>query len=220
MNTYFVTAVGTDIGKTYASTAMLRAARKQGYNVSACKPLMSGFGEDALGASDAGQLLSAMQQPVSLDSVSEICLHRFAPPLAPNVAMRRAGIFQDYSKILEFTRDRLPTDPDQFHLVEGAGGLMSPVTDDKLHTDFILDLDLPVILVAAGYLGAVSHTLTALDVLQSRQITVIALIVSQPSPDAEHPDHLIGEVGLWSDVPAFPLPYGAGAEAIISELCG
>ena len=217
MSAYFVTAIGTDIGKTYASVQLLRAARADGRTVSACKPLMSGFGEDALDASDAGQLLAAMDRPVMPETVSDICLHRFEQPLAPNVAMRRAGMAQDYDAILSFARASLPDDPRAFHLIEGAGGLMSPVTDEKLHSDFILDLRLPVILVAAGYLGAVSHTLTALDWLQSHRIMIAALIVSQPQADGEDPAHLIGEVRRWSEVPSVALPYGAdGVRALVN----
>ena len=214
MSAFFVTAIGTDIGKTYASAALLRAAKQAGRTVSAVKPVMSGFGETALVESDAGQLLAAMGQKVTPDSVSEICLHRFEPPLAPNVAMRRAGLVQDYDQILAFARASIPRHPNAFHLVEGAGGLMSPVTDAKLHSDFILDLGLPVILVAAGYLGAVSHTLTALDWLQTQRVPVKALIVSQPSAAAEPPEHLLHEVGLWSSVPSAALSYGAEANEI------
>ncbi|MEL6859855.1 MAG: dethiobiotin synthase [Pseudomonadota bacterium] len=215
MSGYFVTAIGTDIGKTYVGVQLLRAARAEGRAVSACKPLMSGFGEDALEASDAGQLLAAMGRPVTPETVSKICLHRFEPPLAPNVAMRRAGMVQDYDAILSFARASVPTDPQAFHLVEGAGGLMSPVTDEKLHSDFILDLGLPVILVAAGYLGAVSHTLTALDWLRSHRVPIAALIVSQPEADGEDPAHLIGEVGLWSEAPSIELPHGADGVQVL-----
>lgn len=218
MSSYFVTAIGTDIGKTYASAQLLRAARAEGRPVSACKPLMSGFGEDALQISDAGQLLAAMDRPVTPQTVSDICLHRFEPPLAPNVAMRRAGIDQNYDAILSFARASLPADPRAFHLIEGAGGLMSPVTDQKLHSDFILDLGLPVILVAAGYLGAVSHTLTALDWLQSRNVPIAGLIVSQPEPDGEDPSHLISEIGRWSDVASVALPHGADGERAFKSI--
>ncbi|MEM9572981.1 MAG: dethiobiotin synthase [Pseudomonadota bacterium] len=214
MSAYFVTAIGTDIGKTYASAALLRAAMQAGHSVSAVKPVMSGFGEAVLAESDAGQLLIAMGQPVTPQTVSEICLHRFEPPLAPNVAMRRAGMQQDYDQILAFARASIPNDPNAFHLIEGAGGLMSPVTDTKLHSDFILDLGIPVILVAAGYLGAVSHTLTALSWLRTQRVPVKALIVSQSSAEAEPPEHLLREVGLWSSVRSAPLPYGAGATEV------
>lgn len=218
MTAFFVTATGTDIGKTYASAALIRAWRAAGHPVSAIKPLMSGFGEQDLAASDAGLLLAAMGRPVTPDMVSEICLHRFEAPLAPNVAMQRAGMVQDYVEILSFSRQSLPETDDNIHLIEGAGGLMSPVTNDKLHMDLITDLGLPAILVTAGYLGAVSHTLTALDALNRRNIPVAALIVSQPTSDAEDPNHLLGETARWSQAPAFTLPHGSDASHIADAL--
>ena len=222
MPSYFVTATGTDIGKTYASAQILRAAREAGMATSACKPLMSGFGEDDLVASDAGQLLNAMGRDASPDNVSKICLHRFEQPIAPNVAMRRAGMAQDYSEILSFARNSQPNNTADktagLHLIEGAGGLMSPVTDEKLHSDMILDLGLPVVLVTAGYLGAVSHTLTALAWCRSANVKVAMMIVSQPAQDAEDPAHLMAEVARWSDVPARALPFGAQAHEIADLL--
>lgn len=218
MTAYVVTAIGTDIGKTYVSAELLRTARMQGRSVSAAKPLMSGFGEDDLEASDAGRLLTAMGRAVTAETVSEICLHRFEPAVAPNVAMRRAGMAQDYSEILRFAQSSIPASDSSFHLIEGAGGLMSPVTDLKLHSDLICDLGLPVLLVAAGYLGAVSHTLTALDCLSRLNVKVVATIVSQPEADAEAPDHLIGEVQRWSTTPCFALAHGAGAKPILDVI--
>lgn len=218
MTAYFVTAIGTDIGKTYVGGRLLQAARAAGREVSAIKPLMSGFGEAELDQSDAGILLQAMGREATPQLVSDICLHRFEPPIAPNVAMRRAGIVQDYQAILDFARSSFDGSGARFHLIEGAGGLMSPVTDAKLHSDLILDLGLPVILIAAGYLGAVSHTLTALDCLNQRNIKVAALIVSQPQADAEDPAHLIGEVQKWSDVPCHALPFQADAADIYTAL--
>ena len=165
-------------------------------------------------------MLAALGAPVTPDRVAQICFARFAPPLAPNVAMRRAGMTQDFAAIRAFAARSVPDTPAGLHLIEGAGGVMSPVTDDKLHLDLIEDLDLPVILVAAGYLGAVSHTLTALTCLEARAIPVAALIVSQPTAEAEPPQHLIDEVKRWSDVTGLALPYLAGGERVLEGVDG
>lgn len=217
MTAYFVTATGTEIGKTYIAAELLKAARAKRMSVSATKPLMSGFSEGELSASDAGRLLTAMGQEVTSASVSEVCLHRFEAPIAPNVAMRTAGVDQNYAAIVKFIQGRLVGD-DEFHLVEGAGGLMSPVTDDKLHSDLITDLGLPVILVTTGYLGAVSHTLTALECLKQMKVEVAAVVVSQPTPDAQAPEHLMGEIKRWSDVPVFAVGYGEDASGVFATI--
>lgn len=200
MTGYFVTAIGTEIGKTYISAGLLADWRASGRTVQAIKPVMSGFGEDALDASDAGQLLAACGRDVASETVSEICLHRFEAPLAPNVAMRQEGVRQDYGAILSFVRSRMEAAGADINLVEGAGGVMSPLTDDRLQIDLMVDLGLPVILVAAPYLGAVSHTLSAIDVLHGCGLEIAQLIISQPDPDSPSPQSLGHEVDLFRDV--------------------
>lgn len=210
MRGYFVTATGTDIGKTYVSASLLSVWRAQGQTVAATKPLMSGFDEDTLEQSDAGRLLVAMGQAVTPASVSEICLHRLAPPLAPNVAMRQAGISQNYNEILWFVEGRLKT-REGCHLVEGAGGVMSPVTDTTLQIDLMADLRLPVILVTAPYLGSISHTLSALEVLEARGLDVSAVVVSQPSVHGSDPVSFSEELNRFRDINLFLVPHASVA---------
>lgn len=208
MRAFFVTATGTDIGKTYFSAGLLAAARSEGLSVAATKPVMSGFDESALDVSDAGRLLAAMGQAATPEAVSRICLHRLAPPLAPNVAMRRAGLKQDYGAIRVFLEARL-NEPSDLHLVEGAGGVMSPLTDDRLQIDLMTDLGLPAILVSAAYLGSVSHTLTALDALAARGVAVAGLVISEPEPGGADLEGFSAEILRFRTVPVMLLPHGA-----------
>ena len=210
MTAVFVTAIGTEIGKTYVSSRLIEAWRTSGATVTALKPVMSGFGEDELAASDAGQLLQACGEAVTPEAVSRICRYRFQAPLAPNVAMRRAGMAQDYAGILDFTRKAIAA-ADGPVLVEGAGGVMSPLTDDKLQIDYMADLGLPVILVAAPYLGAVSHTLTAIDALGARGLKLTELIISQPDPASPAPETLGAEIDLFRNVRWRSLSHGSTA---------
>jgi dethiobiotin synthetase len=184
--------------------------RRAGHSVTALKPVMSGFGEDALAASDAGQLLAACGLEVTPDAVSRICRHRFEAPFAPNVAMRLAGMSQDYDEILDFTREAIAAAGSDHILVEGAGGVMSPMTDTHLQLDFMADLALPVVLVAAPYLGAVSHTLTAIDALSARGLELAELVISQPDPTSSAPETLGAEVDLFRAVSWRTVRHGAG----------
>ncbi len=216
MTAYFVTATGTEMGKTYISTQILRAARASQRTVQAIKPLMSGFQPDDLNSSDAGHLLAAMGACVNAAAIDAIVAHRFAAHMAPNVAARRAGVELDYAHLLAFTRQRLGQA--DVTLVEGAGGLMSPLTDNHLHTDMMVALGLPVILVCGQYLGTISHTLTALKVLASYNIAVAAIAVSQPRPTAGEPDMLLPELARWTNAPCFSVPYGSSAAALATHL--
>lgn len=218
MRAFFVTATGTDIGKTYLSVRLLAACRASGMQVAATKPVMSGFSEAELEQSDAGRLLAAMGEAVTPEAVSRICLHRLTPPLAPNIAMRQAGIQQDFQEILRFVRMRLASETD-LHLVEGAGGVMSPLTDDSLQTDLMAALGLPVILVTAPYLGSISHTLTAMDAIAARGLALAALVVSEPVPGGPDPGAFRDEIIRIRKMAAFALPNGADCESLKNFIC-
>lgn len=218
MRAFFVTATGTDIGKTYLSAGLLAAWRAEGRRIAATKPVMSGFSEDELEKSDAGRLLAAMGEAATPESVSRICLHRMSPPLAPNIAMRQAGIRQDYGEILDFVRMRLSVESD-VHLVEGAGGVMSPLTDDSLQTDLMAALSLPVILVTAPYLGSISHTLTAMDAITARGLKLAALVISQPLPGGADLGAFREELIRIRSVLALSLPNGEDCGNLAKRIC-
>lgn len=197
MSAVFVTAIGTDCGKTHVSAALLRELTAQKRAPLALKPLMSGYSPAELEKSDAGRLLSACGRPVNLETVAEVCWKSFPEWAAPNVAARRAGIVLDYPALLDFTQARL-SGHDGPAIVEGAGGVMSPLTDTHTNLDLMSDLELPVLLMASNYLGAVSHTLTALEVLRQRGLTVAAVAVTQMLPNAGLAAPMIDELGRWT----------------------
>jgi dethiobiotin synthetase len=208
MSAAFITAIGTDCGKTHVSAAILRRLTAHRRQPLALKPLMSGYSPDKLQDSDAGRLLLAMGRPITPETVSDICWKTFTEWSAPNVAARRAGVALDYKEMLAFVRERL--DPHKGPaLVEGAGGVMSPLTDTYTNIDLAADLALPVVLLASNYLGAVSHTLTALEVLAHRKLTVAAIAVTQPLPNAGLAAPLVNELSRWTHLPVLTAPYAA-----------
>ncbi len=196
MSAFFVTATGTDIGKTFVSAAILSAAVSTGKSVGVVKPLMSGFSLSQLENSDAGLLLTACGKTISPQTVDEVCQHRFDQPVSPHFAARDAGINLNLREICEFARTHLAKNNDLI-LVEGAGGVMSPVTDETTHLDLIAALDLPVILVTANYLGSISHTLTALESLDHRHIKIASIIVNEPTADSPPARELAEELTRW-----------------------
>jgi dethiobiotin synthetase len=178
MSATFVTATGTDVGKTFVTRGLIRALRARGRKVAALKPVMSGFEPTEAAGSDAGLLLAALGRPVTPETIAAISPWRFAAPLAPDMAAAREGRTLDIRELVGFTLDAVAADHDTL-LIEGAGGVMSPVTADDLGIDWIAALRLPVILVAGSYLGTISHTLSALDVIARRDLDVAALVISE-----------------------------------------
>ncbi|HVY89173.1 MAG TPA: dethiobiotin synthase [Hyphomonadaceae bacterium] len=208
MSAVFVTAIGTDCGKTHVSAAILRTLTAAGRKPLGLKPLMSGFSAGRLEESDAGRLLQAMGRPITAATISEICWKSFTEWSAPNVAARHEGVALEYGKLLSFVRGKLKVHAGPA-LVEGAGGVMSPLTDTHTNIDLAADLALPVVLLASNYLGAVSHTLTALEALKTRRLRVAAIVVTQTLPNAGLAAPLVDELERWTRLPLLTAPYAA-----------
>ncbi|MEM9495768.1 MAG: dethiobiotin synthase [Pseudomonadota bacterium] len=207
MSAYFVTGSGTEIGKTYVSAAILKAARAAGRAVSASKPLMSGFTRSAIAESDAGLLLDACGEASTEANLARICLHNFEEPAAPNIAARNAGVALDDDALIRFVSRSAPSS-DGLHLVEGAGGVMSPATDSLLQRDLAAALGAPAILVTINYLGAISHTLSAMEALDKVSVKTALVVVSQPTADVAPPGDIIPELAMWRGEPILAAPFG------------
>jgi dethiobiotin synthetase len=188
MSRYFVTATGTELGKTFTSAALLHGARNAGRTVAALKPVASGIDESNLAESDPAVLLAAQDLPCDWATVERICPWHFAAPLSPDMAAAREGRRVPYEDLLRFCRETLDG-PAEFALVEGVGGIMAPIDETHTVLDWAAALGIPALLVAGTYLGTISHTLTAVGMLAGRGVPVDALILSEspesPVPPAE-----------------------------------
>jgi dethiobiotin synthetase len=178
MTALFVTATGTDIGKTFVTGGLIRALRRAGRTVEAAKPVISGFTMDALGASDTGVLLTALGRDLSAEEAERISPWRFTAPLSPDMAAEAEDKAIDFDALLADSRSRIAAATDIL-LIEGVGGIMVPLDDRHTVLDWMEALGLPVLLVAGSYLGTISHTLSALDVLARRGLRVASLVVSE-----------------------------------------
>ena len=185
MRQLFVTGAHTDVGKTYVACAMLRAARANGLSVAALKPAVSGIDPADWSDSDPGRLLAAMGRPLTLAELDAIAPLRFTAPLSPPMAARREGVDLRISTLTDFCRAGLAASAADLVLVEGAGGVMSPMAEDGTGLDLMAALGLPSVVVGGSYLGAISHTLTAIETLRARGLPIAAVVVSQSGePDA------------------------------------
>jgi len=178
MSAVFVTATGTDIGKTFVTAALARTCRMQGRTVEALKPVISGFDLATLSSSDTGLLLAAIGRDPTPENVDAMSPWRFAAPLSPDMAGKREGRSVDFDALVTFSRDCVAARRDVL-LIEGVGGIMAPIDQTRTVLDWVAALDVPILLVAGSYLGAISHTLTALDVLRRRDLSVLATVISE-----------------------------------------
>lgn len=174
MSAIFITATGTDIGKTYVACALIRALLASGRAVDAFKPVLSGY--EMFDGSDAAHLLTALGRPAAdLDLVSPL---RFSAPLAPPSAARAEGQSIALADLVQRCRTKIDATAGLL-LIEGAGGIMSPIAEEATNLDLITALSTPTLLVAGSYLGAISHTLTALEAMWSRGVTITAVVISE-----------------------------------------
>ncbi len=167
----FVTGTDTGVGKTVVSTTVVRGLRARGVDVGAMKPAETGV--ESAGPLDAQALRTAAGETDPLDLV---CPFQFAMPAAPNVAAAAEG----RSVALEPIRSAF-AELEARHecvVVEGAGGLLVPVTDEADMADLALDLGLPVLVVARASLGTINHTLLTLAELDRRGLECVGVVVS------------------------------------------
>lgn len=152
MNTYFVTGISTDVGKTIASAILVEALEADYW-----KPIQAG----ELDNCDTKKVQSLISNSESVFHANSYALQA---PMSPHGAAKIDGVLIDLKKI---TPPKTKTDL----VIEGAGGLMVPLND----TNTILDLIQPnykVIVVSKHYLGSINHTLLTLNILKEKGFDV------------------------------------------------
>jgi dethiobiotin synthetase len=215
----FVTGAGTDIGKTYVSCAILRALTQAGQTVLPLKPVVSGVapvGDPAFDASDTVRLLQAASAEPTLQAIEASSPWRFAAPLSPDMAAALEGQSLAFADVAAWVGRRIAAaSPDAFVLIEGVGGVMSPIAQDGLVLDLIAMLKAPALLVVGTYLGAISHTLTALAALASRDVPVVGVVVSETEGAAVTLDATVSALSTYAGAPMYALPRHAPAPAAL-----
>lgn len=220
MAVYIVTATGTGIGKTFVTASLIRYLRGQGRAVDALKPVISGFEEADAAASDTGMLLRALGRDIGADEIARVSPWRFRAPLAPNMAAQREGRTLDFDALVALTRHAAAA-CDGVLLIEGVGGIMVPLDHRHTMLDWMGALRLPLILVAGSYLGAISHTLTAVEVLTHHGLEIAALVVSETPDSTVTLGDTVATVQQFAPrVEVVPLPWVPGGEAAHPALAG
>jgi len=174
MTKFFITSTGTGIGKTLVTTSLCWQLRQSGENVTALKPIISGY-DAADMSNDSAQILQSCGIEPSAAEQERISPWRYKAPLAPNMAAAREGNPVDLAALVAFCKSQTA----EMLLVEGVGGIMAPLNAQHTVLDWMSALNWPVLLVAGSYLGAISHTLSADEVLRAKNLPIRAVIVSE-----------------------------------------
>jgi dethiobiotin synthetase len=214
---YFITGTDTGVGKTFVARAIAGALARNGVDVGVMKPVESGCPtrDGRLVPADALALKRAAGAPDSIDAINP---YRFAAAIAPNVAARLEDKDIKLS-IIKKLYDELSARHDMM-IVEGAGGLLSPVTDSKSAADLAALLELPLIVVVPSTLGCINHLLLTLRAAEEANLSVAGVILNHPAPpDATDKSmrYNLEEIKRLASVPVLgEVPYledGTAAEA-------
>lgn len=176
----FISGTDTGVGKTYVATAIVRRLRESGLRVGAYKPAVSGAETSPAGPiwNDVQLLAAALGDAYPEERISP---QRFKAALAPPVAARAEGRSVD-SRLLRsgtnWWRDQV-----DFLIVEGVGGLLSPLTETESVADLAKDLGFPLLIVARAGLGTINHTLLTLEAAQRRNLQVVGVVLNQTNSE-------------------------------------
>jgi len=160
---YFITGIGTGVGKTIIS-AILTEAMEADY----WKPVQAGF-EDG---TDAGLVSKSIKEPANRIHPE---VYKLKLPASPHIAAREEGVNISLEKI-KAEYEKLSTFSDRPLIIEGAGGLLVPLNETQTILDLITLLNVPVILVSRNYLGSINHSLLTARILKQAGAKVLGCI--------------------------------------------
>jgi dethiobiotin synthetase len=211
MDRMIITSVGTGTGKTLVTAILCFQLARSGRTVRAIKPVVSGFSFDD-SASDPALILRSLGLVPTPESIAAIAPLRFSEPVSLHLAARREGRTISIDEVARFCHEQGAKD-NEFLLIEGAGGVMSPIDEAHTNLDLMARLGHPVILVTGTYLGVLSHTLTALAVLRARGLAIQGIVVSESEHDLGLID-TVETIGQFAgvDIPLFALPRLTGSD--------
>ncbi|WDM85444.1 dethiobiotin synthase [Ehrlichia sp. JZT12] len=207
MSAYFITSCGTGIGKTFITTTLCWHLSESDRIVHAIKPVVTGWNNSDILSSDTGRILCSLSMDCNSNNVTKVSPWRFCYPHAPNIAARLENVELNYSEILMFCCQYMEK-PHNYLFIEGIGGIMSPITDNKTCLDLIRDLNVKVVLVIGSYLGSISHALTGLEVLRNMNVRVV---LSVNHENATNIDDIVKFICKYTGKLVYVQPYVKGS---------
>ncbi len=176
---YVVLATSTDLGKTFFVTEICKKLKKKNIDIEAIKPIASGFASDDL-ESDTAKILLSLNKKINQENIDKTTPFRLKAPFSPLKAANLEGVKINFDEVVKFCQIQIEQakSNDKMLLIEGAGGVMTPINIDKTFLDLADKLKIKVLLIGGVYLGAISNILCAIEALKSRNIEIEAIIIN------------------------------------------
>lgn len=207
--------IGTDtgVGKTVVTAALAACLKRRGRSIGVMKPVETGRQSDWPGTSDAERLRASV---LAQDEEDLIAPYRFPLPLSPLEAARQAGVAIRFERILKAWRTLAARY--RCVLLEGAGGLLVPMTDKEDLADLVRLTGCPAVVVGRNALGGVNQAMLTLEALRARHIPIVGVMLndgceSRNSTETAQRDSTVKLLRERAGVTVLgPLPYDASLE--------
>jgi len=197
MKPLFITATDTDIGKTYVCAGLAYALKKLNVDVGIMKPFACGVKQKTGFSSND---LTTLANAAMVDDAEDIINPFFFPiPASPYTAAKNLGVKIDVEHVMECFRKL-----DKIHdivLVEGIGGIMTPILKDYAIIDLIKDLKANTIIVTSSKIGTVNHTVLTCNICKNMNIPIKGLIINNFDPSGYPIPELERDLSALTDLP-------------------
>ena len=197
MKPLFITATDTDIGKTYVCAGLAHSLKKLGIDVGIMKPFACGV-KQKIGFSSND--LTILSKAAMVNDTEELLNPFFFPiPASPYTAAKNLGVKIDINYLMKCFRKL-----DKIHdvmLVEGIGGIMTPILKDYAIIDLIKDLEANTIIVTSSKIGTINHTIMTCDMCKNMKIPVKGLIINNFDSTGYPVSDLEKDLNALTDLP-------------------
>jgi len=171
----FITGTNTEVGKTFVTKNLIERIQLKGYSVSPYKPVETGCIEKSLTLIPRDSMIyfRAINKKIALDQINP---YRFLEPISPAAAIKRSKRKVTINDYLSKLKDLPNSD---LTIIEGAGGLCSPLAPDGYNIDLIRKAKVSTVLVAKDEIGVINNVILSLSMLQKYKIKVLAIVLNR-----------------------------------------
>ena len=174
-NKIFISGTNTEVGKTFITVNIIKLLQSKGYLVNPYKPVETGCRKrlSKLVPNDSSLFHKTIKKRMSLDKINP---YRFLEPISPAKAIKLSKKRITINNYLAKYKSLPDCD---FSVIEGAGGLLSPLASDGFNIDLIKKIKAPTILVAKDEIGVINNVMLSLNILKQYKIKVLAVILNR-----------------------------------------
>ncbi len=197
LKSFFITGTDTDVGKTYVTAGLGITLREMGIDVGVMKPFAAGTAQKKGFKSEDVEILSAAAQ---VNDPENLVNPQFFPiPASPYTAWKNLKIKPKISQILNGFKKLSKLH--EMILVEGMGGIMTPVLKDYFIANLIKDMGIPAVIVARSKVGTINHTIMTVRMCEKYKIPIKGIIINDFDSDGYKVDELTRDLKNLLGVP-------------------